>query len=64
MNKHGYPVFSDVLTSVEINSNKELLWNFLKIFQDVIFDKKILQHGQIIGNKKISMINLIFQGQV
>jgi hypothetical protein len=30
LNEHGYAVFSDVLTTDEINFNKELLWNFFE----------------------------------
>lgn len=30
LNEHGYAVFSDVLPQEEINTNKDLLWNFFE----------------------------------
>jgi hypothetical protein len=30
LNEHGYAVFSDVLSQDEINTKKDLLWNFFE----------------------------------
>lgn len=30
LNEHGYAIFSDVMPQDEINTNKDLLWNFLE----------------------------------